>query len=530
MGTLTKIDKLGSGTYGVVYSAKTKDSEDVAVKRNFVDMAVSGIGSIRELSFLKMLKGHPCVVEIMSVALSDPFDKSNPMTPGVAIAREQDKMREDKIHFVMRMVQHNSEAFMNSAECTPEVCRAMMVQMLLGLEFMHANGICHRDIKPANALVALSKDGIIQLKICDFGLSQILSTITPSTPRVTTSWYRAPEVCAGYTQYTNKIDMWATGCTFFEYVSKVPFMNGVESTDEDIFNNILGRLPKSTPSSVIENLFSKGVRLPIKAIASPIRRRMFRESLNISDEAIKVYEESGFNIDDFCDLLSHLMVVDPSQRWSAAKALEHKFFDNYRKYIELMRGSYPPNAGVFPVIAVTKCVERQWAAAIIVSIYNKRLEYSWYKHRDLFHTLDLFDRYLEWSFDPNNNVKLRLGETKYQGRLHSETEVKLRVYVCLYMVHKFFSTMYLPSSWRDFVPLEFRTAHYDAIAEQFEIHIAKNVVSYGLYRQTIYEMPEQYNHQVDEYSVCKLLEAYTSLDTWGGGSCRALYRTLTGTK
>jgi cell division cycle 2-like protein len=533
MTTLTKIGKLGAGTYGYVYSAKTQESEDVAVKRNFVDMSVSGIGSMRELSFLKMLREHPCTVEIMSVALCDPFDKSNPMTPAVATAREADKMREDKLHFVMKMIKHNSEEFISRPDCTPEVCRAMITQLLLGLEFMHSNAICHRDIKPENCLVSYSTEGIVQLKICDFGLSQVLSTIMPTTPKVTTSWYRAPEVCCGYQQYTNKIDMWAAGCTIFQYISKVAFLNGVTSSsndkiDEDILNNILGRLPTPTKQSVLDHFFEKGVRVNLNAIASPIRRRTFKELLNLDSSKEHMYEEAGFSLDDFCDLLSHLLVIDPQERWSATKALEHRFFDIYRQYIKNMRESYPPNPGTLPFIVVTKCIERQWAAALIVDIYNKRQEHSWYKHRDIFHSLDLFDRYLEWAWSPDSKIKLRPSETKYQGRLHSEIEVKLRLYVCMYMIHKFFSTMYLPTSWREFIPEEFRTTQFDILAEQFEIQVAKNVVAYGLYRQTLFEMPEQYNHKVDEHTLCHLLQGYTSLESWSEGSCRALYRKLVG--
>ena len=46
------------------------------------------------------------------------------------------------------------------------------LDMLLGLEFLHASGHIHRDIKPANILLKKESDGIIKARIGDFGLAR----------------------------------------------------------------------------------------------------------------------------------------------------------------------------------------------------------------------------------------------------------------------------------------------------------------------------------------------------------------------
>jgi serine/threonine protein kinase len=43
-----------------------------------------------------------------------------------------------------------------------------IAQIVLGLEYLHANGVLHRDIKPAN--IFLMRDGTV--KLADFGMSR----------------------------------------------------------------------------------------------------------------------------------------------------------------------------------------------------------------------------------------------------------------------------------------------------------------------------------------------------------------------
>ena len=60
-----KMDKLGEGTYGVVYKAKnTQTGEIVAIKKIRLEKEDDGVPStaIREISLLKNLK-HPNIVE-----------------------------------------------------------------------------------------------------------------------------------------------------------------------------------------------------------------------------------------------------------------------------------------------------------------------------------------------------------------------------------------------------------------------------------------------------------------------------------
>jgi cyclin-dependent kinase len=59
-----KLEKVGEGTYGVVYKAKTRDSDEIlALKRIRLEAEDEGIPStaIREISLLRELE-HPNIV------------------------------------------------------------------------------------------------------------------------------------------------------------------------------------------------------------------------------------------------------------------------------------------------------------------------------------------------------------------------------------------------------------------------------------------------------------------------------------
>ena len=79
---------------------------------------------------------------------------------------------------------------MKSKKTFPEdAAKFIIANLILGLEFIHHNGILHRDIRPENILIASTG----YLKICDFGLARIW-TPENSTDSSGNPCYMAPEV------------------------------------------------------------------------------------------------------------------------------------------------------------------------------------------------------------------------------------------------------------------------------------------------------------------------------------------------
>ena len=107
----------------------------------------------------------------------------------------------------------------------------ILVQLLEGLDIMHAEGFAHRDLKPANIFV-VQKEPKWWVKIGDFGISKRIQNQDTSLRTFTgTHDYMAPEFF-GYgddvdeerSDYTHAVDLWALGCVVYRlYTGKVPF-------------------------------------------------------------------------------------------------------------------------------------------------------------------------------------------------------------------------------------------------------------------------------------------------------------------
>ena len=89
------------------------------------------------------------------------------------------------------------------------------------MAYVHKQGISHRDLKPENIL--LNEKGTV--KICDFGSAKLLDDKL-NTPYIVSRYYRAPELILACSDYTEKIDIWAIGCIFAEFLTLRPVFPG----------------------------------------------------------------------------------------------------------------------------------------------------------------------------------------------------------------------------------------------------------------------------------------------------------------
>jgi len=160
---------------------------------------------------------------------------------------------------------------------------SVIVRMVTGaLVYMHRCNIIHRDLKPENLLLKYKPNSIydLEVKIIDFGLSKTMATQDHMAQSfLGTRGYLAPEMLQRR-QYSKSVDTWALGVI--------------------VFVLLCGCLPFDDDSSTI---------LSDEAIRSKFTLRFPRWARNLSPSAK--------------DLLSKLLNVDSSARYTAEEALRH---------------------------------------------------------------------------------------------------------------------------------------------------------------------------------------------------------------
>jgi serine/threonine protein kinase len=299
----TKLEKVGEGTYGVVYKARDKETNHiVALKKIRLDAEDSGVPatSIREISLLRELQ-HENVVRLINVV-----NKNNKLylvfeflTKDLAkYLEEHRKIGRHKLtgepHIVSGM--------------NPEMVRSFMYQLCKGMAYCHSRRVIHRDLKPQNLLI----DDNNILKLADFGLARVFGIpMRAYTHEVVTLWYRAPEVLLGSPTYSTAVDMWSIGCIFAEMAMSQPLFRG-EAEIDTIFKifRILGT-PDETQWPGISNLPD----------FSPMFPKWSKQCLR---SIVPSLDADGF------DLLQKLLIYDPNKRISAKRALQHPYFAKLR--------------------------------------------------------------------------------------------------------------------------------------------------------------------------------------------------------
>lgn len=453
--------RIGEGAYSIVYSMKSPGGNAYALKRNLVPKATYYSGVTRELDINRCLSSnHPNILYLEKVMTG--LQTSN-FPNGKSLSSAE--MKDDAVHFVYPLAMCDLHHFIdnNLEELSYPLIKQFIMQILLGVEFIHRAGIIHRDLKPANILV-FGNVGNRVLKIGDYGLSKRFVKNEFNSPGVMTHGFKAPEVLYNGTLYTQKADMWSTGAIIHALTSGTVLCPQVDDpSDDEVLKLYIESLPYAVTRETMLRTCRKAVPIP-KVI--------------VSEDAFSAVPKFSFaNIggtEAYTALLVGLLQFDQSLRLSAKDALMLPFFNEERETILLTISNHCPSMAsrnLKSVVNSGACRNKAMRIANDVLRVGKCESRSWYSHRLICHTICLYDRV-----------------SAVPGIITTEDDAFIYFMSCLYIWIKYYGVLNEAVSILTILPKDMRTNRVIKKIEESERYIVRDVMKYEVYRETCYEV------------------------------------------
>ncbi|SPO22750.1 related to serine/threonine-protein kinase [Ustilago trichophora] len=201
-------------------------------------------------------------------------------------------------------------------------CRSIFGQVADALWFLHANNIVHRDIKDENVVL----DGEGNAQLIDFGSA---AHVRPGKLFDTFSGtldYAAAEILQGEKYAGQAQDVWALGVVGFVLLcGECPFWNGEEAVQgleegtraaQTLQERCM--IARGGPADPEQDLADQDLDMaPLDPAWSPCKDKEGAEP------------DGGGRVDDFVDLITRCLELDPESRPSAEEICQHRFLVGY---------------------------------------------------------------------------------------------------------------------------------------------------------------------------------------------------------
>jgi len=196
-GRFRILKKLGSGSSGEVYLAQTvNEDRPVALKLLRAEsITTENTRTFRQEFALLSRLDHPSIVKI--------FDY------GMTSAKQP--------YFVMEYVEGpRFDAALRKKRSWADFY-SIVVDICLGLEYLHGYGLIHQDIKPDNILLSTGSSLSLQAKLSDFGLAAVVGAGDVQHLSGTLEYF-SPEAIRG-AQLDRRADLYSLGIALYEILS-----------------------------------------------------------------------------------------------------------------------------------------------------------------------------------------------------------------------------------------------------------------------------------------------------------------------
>ncbi|GMR48282.1 hypothetical protein PMAYCL1PPCAC_18477, partial [Pristionchus mayeri] len=205
--------EVGKGGFGVVYTAVYQG--EGAIKGQ--EVAIKKVNSNQRSELLrKEVENHQRIDHENIVKFYGYFKENNTDYIVMELCKES-----------LRKYVKDNGAF-SSEQAVP-----VLRQLMNALEYLHKKGICHRDLTSGNVLIHRTRqNGVVNVKLCDFGLSKVMSAGRAHHTVAGTPGYMDPHV-TNHKNYGKEVDVYSLGCVL--YVMLTGFEPGTPCDDKSRF-------------------------------------------------------------------------------------------------------------------------------------------------------------------------------------------------------------------------------------------------------------------------------------------------------
>jgi carbon catabolite-derepressing protein kinase len=248
LGQYKIVKTLGEGSFGKVKLAVHEVSQQqVALKiisrRKLVTRDMAGRIE-REIQYLQLLR-HPHIIKLYTV-ITTPSEI-------IMVLEYAGKELFDYIVTHGKLAENQARKFFQQIVCAVEYC--------------HRHKIVHRDLKPENLLL----DDQLNVKIADFGLSNIMTDGNFLKTSCGSPNYAAPEVISGKLYAGPEVDVWSCGVILYVLLcGRLPF-------DDEYIPALFKKIAQGNYS--VPNYLSQGAVRLIKRMlqVNPVHRISIQE-------------------------------------------------------------------------------------------------------------------------------------------------------------------------------------------------------------------------------------------------------------
>jgi serine/threonine protein kinase len=357
---------IGEGAFGSVQSAEiylsTKTGEKLmcigAFKTAKKKQSELSTDTLTEIGCYARLQGKPCIAKGMFIKLMPSQEKT---------------IMEHYLKNMLDIIKIVDPATNRLRIDIEKFAKGIAYQMLVGIKGMHEERMMHRDIKPENTLLAY--DGSIIM--ADFGLSMNIPVgfsrpgkyFTAGTP-----FYFSPEMAKKEGYYTSKTDIWSIGATIFMFLTGRDLLTADPTGRPGIFRDIPGRLRSldrfsSECRSFMQNMLVDDYKYRYSA-ARALEDRWF-DGMDLTSARNAIMQSLG----DRCVRLEKT-TVNATRKRENAGAASNRNIDSYMRIEDMGMDSWPGPASR----------EKSYKDAVI-SIVDQKLRFE-----TILHAIELFDR------------------------------------------------------------------------------------------------------------------------------------------